>query len=190
MIYWPYPQFPSLFNYLVIRTQGDSRSVLENVRSQIWSVDPDWPLAEIRTMNEVLEGSVAQRKFSMFLAGLFAAISLLLAAAGIATVMAFTTTQRTQELGIRRALGAQPSDILQLVLGFGARLIFLGLAAGLAVACAGAHLLAELLFGVSTTDPLTYLMAAVILSAAALAACYFPARRATRVDPLVALRYE
>jgi putative ABC transport system permease protein len=190
MIYWPYPQFPSLFNYLVIRSQGDSRSVLENVRRQIWSVDPDWPLAEIRTMTEVLEGSVAQRKFSMFLAGLFAAISLLLAAAGIATVMAFTTTQRTQELGIRRALGAQPSDILQLVLGFGARLILLGLAAGLAVACAGAHLLAELLFGVSTLDPLTYLLAAVILSAAALLACYLPARRATRVDPLVALRYE
>jgi len=190
MIYWPYTQFPSLFNCLVIRTTGDPRSVLEGVRRQIWSVDPEWPLAEIRTMEQVLADSMAQRRFSLFLAGVFAVISLALAALGIAGVMAFTTEQRTQELGIRRALGARTADILHLVLGLGLRLTFLGVAIGLAATLALSRLLTNLLFGVSANDPFTYFTAASVLVAAAAIACYVPARSATRVEPMAVLRYE
>ena len=190
MIYWPYTQFPSLFNYLVIRTTRDPRSVLEGVRRQIWSVDPEWPLAEIRTMEQVLADSMAQRRFSLFLAGVFAVISLVLAAVGIAGVMAFTTEQRTQELGIRRALGAKTGDILHLVLGLGLRLTFLGVAIGLAATLVLSRLLTNLLFAVSANDPFTYFTAASVLVAAAAIACYVPARSATRVEPMAVLRYE
>ena len=190
MIYWPYTQFPSLFNCLVVRTTVEAPSVLEGVRRAIWSVDPEWPLAEIRTMEQVLASSVAQRRFSMVLAGVFASISLALAAIGIAGVMAFTTEQRTQEIGIRRALGAQTVDIAQLVLRLGFRLIFLGIAIGLAAALVSSRLLTHLLFGVTASDPFTYFAAATVLVLAAAIACYLPARSATRVDPMVVLRYE
>jgi len=190
MIYWPYTQFPSLFNCLVLRTTADTRSVLNGVRRQIWSVDPDWPLAEVRTMEQVLTDSVAQRKFSMFLAGIFALISLALAVFGIAGVMAFTTEQRTQEIGIRRALGAQAADVLQLVLGQGFRLILLGIVLGLAATLVSSRLLTHLLFGVRANDPLTYFTAASVLIIAAAIACYLPARSAARVDPMAVLRYE
>jgi len=190
MIYWPYTQFPSLFNCLVLRTTADTRSVLNGVRRQIWSVDPDWPLAEVRTMEQVLTDSVAQRKFSLFLAGIFALISLALAVIGIAGVMAFTTEQRTQELGIRRALGAQAADVLQLVLGQGFRLILLGIVLGLAATLGSSRLLTHLLFGVRANDPLTYFAAASVLVIAAAIACYLPARSAARVDPMAVLRYE
>jgi len=190
MIYWPYTQFPSLFNCLVLRTTADPRSVLNGVRSQIWSVDPDWPLAEVRTMEQVLTDSVAQRKFSLFLAGIFALISLALAVIGIAGVMAFTTEQRTQEIGIRRALGAQAADVLQLVLGQGFRLILLGIVLGLAATLGSSRLLTHLLFGVRANDPLTYFAAASVLVIAAAIACYLPARSAARVDPMAVLRYE
>ena len=190
MIYWPYTQFPALFNCLVLRTTADTRSVLNGVRSQIWSVDPDWPLAEVRTMEQVLTDSVAQRKFSLFLAGIFALISLALAVFGIAGVMAFTTEQRTQEIGIRRALGAQAADVLQLILGQGFRLILLGIVLGLAATLVSSRLLTHLLFGVRANDPLTYFAAASVLIIAAAIACYLPARSAARVDPMAVLRYE
>jgi len=190
MIYWPYTQFPSLFNCLVIRTTADTRSVLDGARRQIWSVDRDWPLAEVRTMEQVLTDSLAQRKFSLFLAGIFALISLALAVIGIAGVMAFTTEQRTQEIGIRRALGAQAADVLQLVLAQGFRLILLGIVLGLAATLVSSHLLTHLLFGVRANDPLTYFAAASVLVIAASIACYLPARSAVRVDPMAVLRYE
>jgi putative ABC transport system permease protein len=190
MIYWPYTQFPSLFNCLVVRTTVEGPSVLEGVRREIWSVDPEWPLAKIRTMEQVLASSVAQRRFSMILAGVFASISLALAAIGIAGVMAFATEQRTQEIGIRRALGAQTVDIVQMVLSLGFRLIFLGIAIGLAAALVASRLLTHLLFNVSASDPFTYFTAASVVVLAAAVACYLPARSATRVDPMVVLRYE
>jgi putative ABC transport system permease protein len=190
MIYWPYTQFPSLFNCLVVRTTVEAPSVLEGVRREIWSVDPEWPLAKIRTMEQVLASSVAQRRLSMILAGVFASISLALAAIGIAGVMAFATEQRTQEIGIRRALGAQTVDIVQMVLSLGFRLIILGIAIGLAAALVASRLLTHLLFGVSASDPFTYFAAATVVVLAAAIACYLPARSATRVDPMVVLRYE
>lgn len=190
MIYWPFPQFPSAFNYVVIRTEGEPLNSVAAVKRQIWSMDSERPLSQIRTMEQVLEASLAQRKFSLFLAGCFASLSLILAAIGIAGVMSFTTAQRTRELGIRSALGAQRSDILRLVLGNGMRLTMLGASIGIAASLGVTNLLANMLYGVKSKDPLTFLAAMGVVSVAALIACYLPARAATRVDPMVALRYE
>jgi putative ABC transport system permease protein len=190
MIYWPYPQFPSLFNYLVVRSAGDPSAVLAGIKAQVRSVNPDQPVSNVRTMEQVLGESLAQRRFSMTLTGLFAAISLLLAAVGVASVMAFMVSQRTQEMGIRMALGAQRNDLFALVLRQGLRLTAFGLAIGLGGALALTRLLSGMLFGVRAGDPLTYVLVSSLLVAVAAIACYLPARTATRVDPIVALRYE
>jgi putative ABC transport system permease protein len=190
MIYWPFPQFPSSFNYVVIRTTGNPVDVVGVVKHAIWSLDSERPLTQIRSMEQVLGESLAQRKFSLFLAGCFALISLLLAAIGIAGVMSFITAQRTRELGIRSALGAQKCDILHLVLGQGVRLILLGTFSGVVVALLATSLLTNMLYGIKSKDPLTFLLAIGVIAIAALIACYGPARAATRVDPMVALRYE
>ena len=141
-------------------------------------------------MDQVLDTSLAQRKFSLFLAGCFAVLSLALAAIGIAGVMSFTTVQRTHELGIRTALGAQNRDILKLVLGQGLRLTLAGMLIGVAGAFAVTNLLENTLYGVKSTDPITFLLAIGVVTVAGLIACYLPARAAARVDPTVALRYE
>ncbi len=190
MIYWPFPQFPSAFNYVVIRTEGNPLNAVAAVKQQIWSIDSERPLTQIRTMDQVLDASLAQRKFSLFLAGCFAVLSLTLAAIGIAGVMSFTTVQRTRELGIRSALGAQKNDILRLVLGKGLRLTLLGTFIGVGCAFAATNLLSNMLYGVKSEDPLTFVLAIGVVTVAALMACYLPARAATRVDPMVALRYE
>jgi putative ABC transport system permease protein len=190
MIYWPYPQFPSLFNYLVVRTSGDPFSVLAGIKAQVRSVNPEQPLSDIRTMEQVLGESLAQRRFSLMLMGIFAGVSLLLAAVGVAGVMAFMVAQRTQEMGIRMALGAQRRDVLGLVLAQGLRLTALGLAMGLAGALGVTRLLSSMLFGVSPGDPVTFTGVSGLLAGVAFLACYLPARSATRVDPMVALRYE
>jgi putative ABC transport system permease protein len=190
MIYWPYPQFPSLFNYLVVRTAGDPFNVLAGIKAQVRSVNPEQPLSEIRTMEQVLGESLAQRRFSLVLMGIFAGVSLLLAAVGVAGVMAFMVAQRTQEMGIRMALGAQRRDVLGLVLAQGLRLTALGLAMGLAGALGVTRLLSSMLFGVSPGDPVTFTAVSGLLAGVAFLACYLPARSATRVDPMVALRYE
>jgi putative ABC transport system permease protein len=190
MIYWAYPQFPSLFNYLVVRMAGEPAGVLAGIKSQVRAVNPEQPVSQVRTMEQVLGESLAQRRFSLVMIAVFAGISLVLAAVGVAGVMAFLVAQRTQEMGIRMTLGAQTSDVCGLVLGQGLRLTALGLAIGLAGAFGATRLLSSMLFGVGAGDPFTFSVAAIVLVGAALLACYIPARSATRVDPMVALRYQ
>ena len=190
MIYWPYPQFPGVFNHLVVRTAGDPFGVVAGIKAQVRSVNPEQPVSEIRTMEQVLGESLARRKFSLILAGIFAGVALLLAAVGVAGVMAFMVAQRTREMGIRMALGAQQSDVFGLVLAQGLRLTALGVAIGLAGALGVTRALSSMLFGVTPGDLLTFSLVSGLLIGVALVACYVPARAATRVDPMVALRYE
>jgi putative ABC transport system permease protein len=191
MIYWPYPQFPSLFNYLVVRTASrEPLSVLAGIKAQVHAVNPDQPVSQVRTMEQVLGESMAQRRFSLALIGIFAALSVLLAAIGVAGVMAFLVAQRTQEMGIRMALGAQSADVFGLVLRQGMRMTFLGMLIGLAGAFGLTRLLSGMLYGVKPGDPLTFALVSAFLIVVALVACWLPARSATRVDPMVALRYE
>ncbi len=190
MIYWPYPQFPSIFNNLVIRAEGDSLGVVAAVKNQIWAVDRDQPLSTIQTMEEVIARSVAPRRFNMLLLSVFAALALALAAVGVYGVISYTVAQRTHEIGIRMALGAQRGNVLGLIVKQGMTLAIAGVFIGLAASFALTRLMANLLFGVSASDPLTFAVVASLLCGVALVACYLPARRATKVDPLAALRYE
>jgi len=141
-------------------------------------------------MSEVIASSLAERQFSMILFGIFAALALLLASIGIYGVVSYLAGQRTHEIGVRMAMGARPRDVLRLVLGQGLKMAFLGVAVGIPAALALTRLMANLLFGVSATDPITFAGVGIILTFVALLACFVPARRATRVDPIVALRYE
>jgi putative ABC transport system permease protein len=190
MIYWPYPQFPSLFNDIVVRTTGDPLSLVSGIKAQVYSVNPEQPVSQIRTMEDVIGESLAQRRFSLVLIGIFAGVSLVLAAVGVAGVMAFLVAQRTQEMGIRMALGAQRTDIFALVFREGLRMTVLGVVVGLFGASLLTRLMVGMLYQVKPGDPLTFALAATLLSTIALVACYMPVRSATRVDPLVALRYE
>ena len=153
-------------------------------------MDKDQYVPAIQPMTNLVTESVARRRFNAVLTGLFAVVALLLASIGIFGVLNYTVAQRTQEMGLRVALGAQTRDVLRLVLGQGVRLILLGLALGLVASFALTRVLAGMLFGVTPTDPVTFVSVSLLLAGVALLACYIPARRATRVDPLVALRYE
>jgi putative ABC transport system permease protein len=191
MIYWSNPQFPSLWNYLVVRTtNSDPFSVVAGIKAHVRAVDSEQPVSQIRTMEQVLGESLAQRRSSLVLIGIFAALSVLLAAIGVAGVMAFLVAQRTQEMGIRMALGAQHKDVFELILGQGLRMAFLGLLIGLTGAFGLTRLLSGMLYGVKPGDPLTFALVSAFLVGVALLACWLPARSATRVDPMVALRYE
>jgi predicted permease len=184
--------FPWYFgsSTLVVRTADDPRSLAQTIREQVLAVDANQPLYDIKTMDERLARSLEARRFAVTLLGIFAALALLLAAIGLYGVIAYLVTQRRHEIGIRVALGATGVDVLKLVLGQAIRLALIGVAIGLAAAFAFTRLLSSLLFGVSPTDPLTFAVICVILIAVALMASYVPARRATRIDPMVALRYE
>jgi putative ABC transport system permease protein len=188
--YLPYPQDAWSSMVLVARTTVDPASTAAALRQQVWAIDKDQPVFDVKTMDEVRSLSVALYSFSSVMLAIFAGIALILAAVGIYGVMAFAVTQRTQEIGIRMALGAKGIDVLKLVLSNGMSMALIGVGIGLAGAWGLTRFLSKLLVGVSTTDLLTFSIVTFTLLFAAFLACYLPARRATKVDPLVALRYE
>jgi predicted permease len=175
---------------VVLRTEGDPTAVMSSVRRAVEEIDPREVVYNVQTMNEVVSNSLAARRLSMILLGVFAALALLLACVGIYGVISYLVGQRTQEIGVRIALGAQRSDVLRLVIGHGARMALLGVAIGVGTALGLTRLMANQLFGVSAHDPLTFAGVAMLLTLVAIAACYVPARRAMRVDPMIALRHE
>src|SRR5712691_1838514 len=178
------------FMTLAIRTRDAAPGIVEEVKKQIWSVDGQIPVGDVHAMDELIAVSLAQQRFNMLLLGLFAALALILAAVGIYGAMAYAANQRTHEIGIRTALGAQRRDVLRLVMRDGAKIALFGIASGIAGALALTRLMTSLLFEVKPTDPATFADVAILLALVALAACYVPARRAMHVDPMVALRYE
>lgn len=188
--YWPYPELPYSVMTVVVRTAIPPPSMVPAIRQTLQQIDKDQPMAKIATMDQLVSDSVASSRFTMLLLSAFAGLALLLAGIGIYGVMACSVAQRRQEIGIRLALGAQRRDILRFVLGQGARIALLGVGIGIAAAFVLTRLMTTLLYRVSASDPLTFAAVVILLSFVALLACYIPARRAMRVDPLVALRYE
>jgi len=196
-IYYPFMQLPEKLMPLVadavavvLRTKGDPTAVMGSVRRAVAEIDPREVVYGVETMDEVVSNSFSARRLSMILLSAFAALALALACVGIYGVISYLAGQRTHEIGIRMALGAQPRQVLRMILGQGLKLALLGVAIGIVAAFALTRLMASLLFGVSAYDPLTFAGVAILLLLVALAACYIPARRATRVDPMVALRHE
>ncbi len=189
--YMPYSQldfFPGA--RFVVRTANDPLAIASALKQQIWSVDKNAPITDFRTMDQVVAEKVAEPRFQTFLLASFGVLGLVLALVGIYGVISYVTTQRTHEIGIRMALGANPWDVIQMILGQGMFLAGVGIAVGIAGALALTRFLGSLLFEIKPTDPATFIAVVGLLSVVALAACYVPARRATRVDPMVALRYE
>jgi predicted permease len=189
-VYIPQADLVYPFMNLVVRTKGDPLSLATAVRKEIQAIDAEQPVANVRTMEDWLADSVGRARFSAGLLGAFSLVALLLAAVGIYGVMSYAVAQRTHEIGVRVALGAQGRDILRMVFGHGLTLAGIGLAAGLVGAFALTRLMSSLLYQVSATDPLTYAAISAFLLLVALLACYVPARRAMKVDPMTALRYE
>ncbi|HKG12067.1 MAG TPA: ABC transporter permease, partial [Pyrinomonadaceae bacterium] len=188
--YFPHPELAYPFMTLAVRTAGDPAEMAPAVRREISSIDPDQPVSDVRTMNQVMAETVGRARFSTLLFGLFAGLATLLAAVGIFGVMNYSVTLRTREIGLRMALGAQPARVLVLVLRQGLVLTLVGIGIGLLGALALTRVMSSLLFGVNATDPLTFAAIVPLIAVVSLVACYIPARRATRIDPLVALRYE
>jgi putative ABC transport system permease protein len=175
---------------LTVRTSVEPKSTLGAIQAAIREVDKDQPVYQVQTMEELIRDSVGTRRFAMTILLLFAALALVLAMSGIYSVISYSVTQRTQEIGIRMALGARGADVLRLLLGQFMRLTVVGIALGLVGAYALTRLMTSLLFEVTPTDITTFVLVSISLYIIALVACFIPARRATRVDPLVALRYE
>jgi putative ABC transport system permease protein len=189
-MYFPYPQLPLRFTNLVVRTEGEPTALTPSVRRAVAEIDPTLALANVASMREVLSDTVAAPRVITTLLAVFALSALALAAIGLYGVMSYTVGQRRQEIGIRMALGAKAGDVVRWVVGHGMLLLVIGAALGLAFSLALSSFLESLLFGISATDPTTFLVGAVVLAAVALVACYVPARRAASVDPVVALRHE
>jgi len=190
MAYWPIPKSTYFSMTFVIRAKGDANALAISARDVIRSLDAKQPVADVRTLESLLGSSVARQRFNTLLLAVFAMVALLLAAIGIYGVMAYSVTQRTQEIGIRVALGARGADVLKLVVGQGMKLALTGVVIGLIGALALTRLMSNLLFGVRATDPLTFITVATLLVGVALVACWLPARRAAKVDPMIALRCE
>ena len=191
-IYVPYEQqaFWDGEMHLAVRSSSGPESLIAAVRREVQALDPGLPLASVKTGEELLASAVGRPRFQALLIGIFALVALLLAAVGIYGVISYSTAQRTHEIGLRMALGARSRDVLRLVLGQGMKLALLGTGLGVIGALSLTGLMKGLLFGVSATDPLTFALIAMLLAAVAILACYIPARRATRVDPMIALRCE
>jgi len=192
-LYTPYSQSARPWKRwmnLVVHGRSEPAALAQEVKSRLWRVDARIPVTKVRSMEEVMGASVEARRFNMLLLGVLAAVAMSLAAVGIYGVMSYAVTQRTHEIGVRIALGAKPRDVIKMVVGRGMRLILIGATAGLALSVALTRLISTLLFGVSATDPLTFACVSLLLSGVALLACYVPARRAAKVDPIVALRCE
>jgi putative ABC transport system permease protein len=195
--YYPYSQIPAGFVPLLegfvtltIRTAGEPASLTSSVRERIHAIDPDAPVFAIQTMDDLLASSAASNRFQMLLFSIFAAVGVVLAAVGIYGVISYSVTQRTHEIGIRMALGAERRQVLKLIVGHGMLLALLGVGIGIAGALALGRLMAGLLYAVKPNDPATFVVVSLVLTVVAFLASYIPARRATKVDPMVALRYE
>jgi ABC-type antimicrobial peptide transport system permease subunit len=196
-IYYPFMQLPEKLMPLaadavavVLRTRAEPNAMMEAVRSAVADLDPGDVIYRVQTLDDVLASSLAARRLSMILLTVFATLALVLACAGIYGVISYLVAQRTHEIGVRMALGAQRSEVMRLILGHGARMVVVGVAIGSVVALGLTRLMTNQLFGVTAHDPLTFAAVAGVIILTAVAACYVPARRATRVDPMVALRAE
>jgi putative ABC transport system permease protein len=176
--------------YVAVRVAGEPLAAAAAIRHQVNRLDPDQPIANVRTMDERITRSLSGRRFNMVMLGLFAVLALTLAAVGIYGIVAYSVTERTHEIGVRLALGAQRRDVIAMVVRHGMMMTVAGTGVGLAAAFAVVRVMSGLLYGVSAADPVTFIAIPVLLLAVALAACYIPARRATRVDPMIALRAE
>jgi ABC-type antimicrobial peptide transport system permease subunit len=186
--YLAHTQFPSRAMTVAFRGRTDPTAMLSATKSELRNLDPDMPMYYVRTMEQRVNESLARRRFSMMLLGVFAGVALALATIGIYGVMAYLVNQGTRELGIRIALGASPRNILSLVVPQGMVLAFSGVAIGLAAAFLLVRLLRSLLFGVEVTDPITFAGISLLLALITLLACYIPAQRAARIDPMISLR--
>ncbi|HYP26921.1 MAG TPA: ABC transporter permease [Blastocatellia bacterium] len=189
-LYTPHEQNLASYMFVTVRTAGDPNGWVSAVTNEARRIDPNVPVFDVKTMDQRLSDSLARRRFAMLAFGLFAAVALLLAAVGIYGLMSYAVAERTREIGIRVALGAQTRDVLRLVIGHGVLLVVIGVSIGLVVAAGATRVMSSLLFGVGATDPLTFAVPSLLLGAVAVLACYLPARKAMRVDPMVALRYE
>ena len=196
-LYFPFMQLPDHVMALapigmrvVVRSRGSAPAVFDSIRHAVQQMNREQVVSDVQTMDQIISTSIASRRFSMILFGAFAALALLLSSIGIYGVISYLVGQQTREIGLRMALGAQRRDVFQLILGKGVKSALLGVAIGIAAALALTRLMAGMLYGVTATDPLTFVVVALLFMTIALAACYIPARRAMRVDPMVALRYE
>jgi putative ABC transport system permease protein len=189
-VYFPHPDLAYPFMTLVVRTDGDPTAIAPAIQREIRALDPNQPVSDVRTMNQVMSEWVARSRFNTLLLGLFAGLATLLSAVGIFGVLKYSVALRTRELGLRLAVGAQPRQVLLLVLRQGLVLTVAGVVLGLLAAFALTRLLSGLLFGIGAVDVTTFTSISLLLIVVSLLACYLPARRAMRIDPLSALRYE
>jgi len=192
-VYTPFFQSDEVWRHfmtLAIRSSRPAGDLAAEVKRQAWNIDPQIPVSLVQSMDELMAVSLAQERFNMSLLSVFAALALVLAAVGIYGLMSYAVSQRTHEIGIRVAIGAQRRDVLGLVIVEGTKLALLGIVAGVAFALVLTRFMTSLLFEVAPTDPTTFFGVALLLALTGVLACYIPARRAMRVDPMVALRYE
>ena len=173
-----------------MRTTGSPEALLPSLRQRVHELDPELAMANVRTMDQWISNSAAQPRLNSMLLGVFALLALLIAGIGIYGVLAYSVSQRTREIGLRMAIGAQPGNVVLLVVGQGLKMALMGIGVGLLTALAMGRVVASLLYGVPARDPMTYCAVAVVLSLVALVACAVPARRAARIDPIIALRQE